>query len=189
MPDLAFTISMLSKSSSTPTTEHLLAATYTLRYLRHTAKLAIQYNASDSDATMPAGYTDSDFAGVSHLPAPEAPGAPALTHRSPRLPRTALAFPHLSQRGSPIPPGCTLVGEVLDREPVFPPPAFLSLCGSMCEGPAHVGHFVCRARIMYNLLSIFIALLAYSVMVVGFVGSIASSVCVRSGRLALNLLM
>jgi len=34
-----------------------------LRYLRHTANLAIQYNASDSEATMPAGYTDSDFAG------------------------------------------------------------------------------------------------------------------------------
>jgi len=62
-PDIAFTVSMLSKSSSTPTTEHLSAATYTLRYLRHMANLAIQYNASDSEATMPAGYTDSDFAG------------------------------------------------------------------------------------------------------------------------------
>jgi len=61
-PDIAFTVSMLSKSSSTPTTEHLSAATYTLRYLRHMANLAIQYNASDSEATMPAGYTDSDFA-------------------------------------------------------------------------------------------------------------------------------
>lgn len=54
---------MLSKFSSNPTTEHLSAATYTLRYLRHTANLAIQYNASDSEATMPTGYTDSDFAG------------------------------------------------------------------------------------------------------------------------------
>ena len=45
--DLAFTVSMLSKFSSTPTTEHLSAAIYTLRYLRHTANLAIQYNASD----------------------------------------------------------------------------------------------------------------------------------------------
>jgi len=62
-PDLTFTVSMLSKSSSTLTTEHLSAATYTLRYLRHTANLAIQYNASDSEATMPIGYTDSDFAG------------------------------------------------------------------------------------------------------------------------------
>jgi len=62
-PDLAFTVSMLSKFSSTPTTKHLSEATYTLRYLRHTANLAIQYNASDSEATMPIGYTDSDFAG------------------------------------------------------------------------------------------------------------------------------
>jgi len=61
-PDLAFTVSMLSKFSSTPTTEHLSAATYTLRYLRNMANLAIQYNESDSEATMPIGYTDSDFA-------------------------------------------------------------------------------------------------------------------------------
>jgi len=54
---------MLSKFSSTPTTEHLSAATYTLRYLRNTANLAIQYKTSDSEATMPIGYTDSDFAG------------------------------------------------------------------------------------------------------------------------------
>ena len=54
---------MLSKFSSTPTTEHLSAATYTLRYLRNTANLAIQNNASDPEATMPIGYTDSDFAG------------------------------------------------------------------------------------------------------------------------------
>jgi len=62
-PDVAFTTSMLSKFSSTPTTEHLSAATYTLRYLRNTANLAIQNNASDPEATMPIGYTDSDFAG------------------------------------------------------------------------------------------------------------------------------
>ena len=62
-PDLAFTVSMLSKFSSTPTTEHLSAATYTLRYVRHRANLAIQYNVSDSEATIPVGYTDSDFAG------------------------------------------------------------------------------------------------------------------------------
>jgi len=54
---------MLSKFSSTPTTEHLSAATYTLRYLRNTANLAIQYNASYSEATMPINYTDSNFAG------------------------------------------------------------------------------------------------------------------------------
>ena len=62
-PDLAFTVSILCKFSSTPTTEHLSAATHTLRYLRNTANLAIQYNASDSEATWPIGYTDSYFAG------------------------------------------------------------------------------------------------------------------------------
>jgi len=62
-PDLVFILSLLSKFSSTPTTEHLAAATYTLRYLRNTANLTIQYNASDPEATMPIGYTDSDFAG------------------------------------------------------------------------------------------------------------------------------
>ena len=62
-PDLAFTVSMLSKFSSTPTTEHLSAATYMLRYLQNTAYLAIQYNASDPEATIPIGYTSSDFAG------------------------------------------------------------------------------------------------------------------------------
>ena len=46
-PDLTFTVFMLSKFSSTPTTENLSAATYTLQYLRNTANLAIQYNASD----------------------------------------------------------------------------------------------------------------------------------------------
>jgi len=60
-PDLAFTVSMLSKFNDRPTTEHLAAATYTLRYLRNTANLAIQYSAQNSD--MPVGYTDSDFAG------------------------------------------------------------------------------------------------------------------------------
>jgi len=62
-PDLAFTVSMLSKFCSTPTTEDSSAATYTLRYLRNTANLAIQNKTSDSEATMPIGYTNSDFAG------------------------------------------------------------------------------------------------------------------------------
>jgi len=61
-PDLTFIVSMLSKFSSTPTTEHLSAATYTLRYLRNIANLAIQYKVSDSEANKPIGYTDSDFA-------------------------------------------------------------------------------------------------------------------------------
>jgi len=36
---------------------------YMLRYLQNTAYLAIQYNASDPEATIPIGYTGSDFAG------------------------------------------------------------------------------------------------------------------------------
>jgi len=43
-PDLAFTVSMFSKFSAAPTTEHLAAASYVLRYLRNTLDLAIQYN-------------------------------------------------------------------------------------------------------------------------------------------------
>jgi len=61
-PDLAFTVSILCKISSTPTTEHLSAATYMLQYLRNTANVAIQYNAPDPEATLPIGFTDSDFA-------------------------------------------------------------------------------------------------------------------------------
>jgi len=52
---------MLSKFNNAPTTEHLAAATYTLRYLCNTANLGIQYNAQNSDIHI--GYTDSDFAG------------------------------------------------------------------------------------------------------------------------------
>jgi len=62
-PDLAFTISMLSKFNDAPTTEHLATATYTLRYLRNTANLAIQYNGQNPEKDTPIGYTDSDFAG------------------------------------------------------------------------------------------------------------------------------
>jgi len=63
-PDIAFTVSMLSKFNAAPTTEHMAAATYTLRYLRNKSDLAIQYNSKDSDSPdLPIGYTDSDFAG------------------------------------------------------------------------------------------------------------------------------
>jgi len=62
-PDLAFTVSMLSKFNDAPTTEHLTAATYTLWYLRNTANLAIQYNGQNPEQDTPIGYTDSDFAG------------------------------------------------------------------------------------------------------------------------------
>ena len=43
-PDIAFTVSMLSKFLSAPNSEHLAAATYTLRYLWNTSDLAIQYS-------------------------------------------------------------------------------------------------------------------------------------------------
>jgi len=62
-PDLAFTVSMLSKFNDAPTTEHLAAATYTLWYLRNTTNLAIQYNGKNCEQDTPVGYTDSDFAG------------------------------------------------------------------------------------------------------------------------------
>ena len=42
--DIAFTVSMLSKFLSAASSEHLAAATYTLRYLRNTSDLAIQYS-------------------------------------------------------------------------------------------------------------------------------------------------
>ena len=57
-PDITFTVSMLSKFLSAPSSEHLAAATYTLRYLRNTSDLAIQYSTE-----RPIGVTDSIFTG------------------------------------------------------------------------------------------------------------------------------
>jgi len=65
-PDIAFTVSMLSKFLSAPSSEHLAAATYTLRYLRNTSDLAIQYSTerqTQLPTDRPIGFTDSDFAG------------------------------------------------------------------------------------------------------------------------------
>jgi hypothetical protein len=73
-PDIAFTVSMLSKFLSAPSVEHLAAATYTLRYLRNTSDLAIQYGTErrstqhgerrlEEATNRPIGFTDSDFAG------------------------------------------------------------------------------------------------------------------------------
>ena len=71
-PDIAFTVSMLSKFLSAPSSEHLAAATYTLRYLRNTSDLAIQYDTErhverptdlQTSDLRPIGFTDSDFAG------------------------------------------------------------------------------------------------------------------------------
>jgi len=65
-PDIAFTVSMLSKFLSAPSSEHLAAATYTLRYLRNTSDLAIQYGTerhTEQATGRPIGFSDSDFTG------------------------------------------------------------------------------------------------------------------------------
>jgi len=73
-PDIDFTVSMLSKFLPAPSSEHLAAATYTLRYLRNTSDLAIQYSTErrpeqpterrpEQPTEQPIGFTDSDFAG------------------------------------------------------------------------------------------------------------------------------
>jgi len=58
-PDLAFSISTLSKFNSKPTTAHLLATKRVLRYLKETLGLGLVYGTVDNLI----GYTDSDFAG------------------------------------------------------------------------------------------------------------------------------
>jgi len=68
-PDIAFTVSILSKFLSAPSSEHLGAATYTLRYLQNTSDLAIQYSTewqTQLPTDRPIGFTDSDFAGDLH---------------------------------------------------------------------------------------------------------------------------
>jgi hypothetical protein len=62
-PDLAYTLSRLSKFSSKPSTKHAEALKRVLRYLRGTINLGIEFNAPDP--TMESklyGYSDSDFA-------------------------------------------------------------------------------------------------------------------------------
>ena len=64
--DIAFTVLMLRKFLSAPSSEHLAAATYTLRYLRNTSDLAIQYSTErrpEQPTDRPIGFTDSDFSG------------------------------------------------------------------------------------------------------------------------------
>jgi hypothetical protein len=72
-PDLAFTVSTLSKYCSNPTPEHALAAQRTLRYLRKTINAGITYGGQENPAIQEAiggpitigitGFTDSDWAG------------------------------------------------------------------------------------------------------------------------------
>jgi hypothetical protein len=65
-PDLAYTVSTLSKFSSAPTDEHLSAAKRVLRYLKQTRKLGLTYSRGNSGSNVnpePIGYSDSDHAG------------------------------------------------------------------------------------------------------------------------------
>jgi hypothetical protein len=74
-PDLAFTISTLSKYCSNPTPEHAIAAKRTLRYLRKTINVGITFRGQENPAIAEAvagtsptstgitGFTDSDWAG------------------------------------------------------------------------------------------------------------------------------
>src|SRR4051812_40217977 len=59
-PDLAFTMSRLSKFFDCPTKVHAAAAKRVLRYLRGTTERGITYTGSN---VLFAGYSDSDFAG------------------------------------------------------------------------------------------------------------------------------
>ena len=58
-PDLAFTISILSKFNSRPTMDHFLATKRVLRYLQEMAEMGLVYGRINDLV----GYTDSDFAG------------------------------------------------------------------------------------------------------------------------------
>ena len=69
-PDLAFTVSTLSKYCSNPTPEHALAVRRTLRYLRKTINVGITYGGQENLAIQEAidglittgitSFTDSD---------------------------------------------------------------------------------------------------------------------------------
>jgi hypothetical protein len=61
-PDLAFTMSRLSKFFDSPTEEHAIAAKRVLRYLKGTTRKGITYTLTKKSF---AGYSDSDFAGDS----------------------------------------------------------------------------------------------------------------------------
>jgi hypothetical protein len=72
-PDLAFTISTLSKYCSNPAPEHACAAQRTLRYLQKTIYVGITYGGQENPAILEAvggpiitgitGFTDADWAG------------------------------------------------------------------------------------------------------------------------------
>jgi hypothetical protein len=60
-PDLAFTLSRLSKFCDSPSTVHMKAARYALRYLRQTTNHGIFYRRQASRMHLQ-GFSDSDFA-------------------------------------------------------------------------------------------------------------------------------
>lgn len=63
-PDLAFTVSILSKFNAAANSEHMVAAKRALRYIRYTMDLGIQYTkATGSTNTDLHGYSDADWAG------------------------------------------------------------------------------------------------------------------------------
>src|SRR5437588_5210662 len=63
-PDLAYSISTLSKFNSCPGSEHYEAAKRVLRYLQKTGSYGLIYIGEDgSSFLVPRCYTDSDWAG------------------------------------------------------------------------------------------------------------------------------
>ena len=58
-PDIAFTVTRLSRFNSDPTEEHLRYAKYVLRYLKGTKSLQICYDGSSNASLI--GYSDSDW--------------------------------------------------------------------------------------------------------------------------------
>jgi hypothetical protein len=62
-PDLAFTLSALSKHNEKPTSEHLQAAKHVLRYLKGTIEMALVYEKSMRNGPVEiTNYTDSNWA-------------------------------------------------------------------------------------------------------------------------------
>ena len=62
-PDLAYTVSTLSKFNCNPTSDHLLAAKRVLRYIQSTAKLHLAFTAGTELNLELKGFCDSDWAG------------------------------------------------------------------------------------------------------------------------------
>ena len=60
-PDLAYTVSTLSKFNCNPTADHLLAAKHVLRYIQSTAKLHLTFTIGTQSQLE--GFSDSDWAG------------------------------------------------------------------------------------------------------------------------------